>query len=155
MARVHFRYDYSGLIASAVLYNNRLRRPGMVPFLVDTGAAKTMLSPDAQLDLGIDPERMGLRRYERTITTIAGNVIAHKLPDCLLCLLPEDGREGPINLEVGELLLTEGISRGRAGKGPGTRIGPIPSLLGRDVLEAHGLTLSVDFGKRAAYLETP
>lgn len=163
MAQVRLECSSNGLLVTGVLYCPRLDGPGLVELLVDTGAALTMLSPYDQVHLGIDPSRMGLRRYEKSPMTISGKASAFKLPDCMISLPIEGSRGARFDLEAGELLLMERAPDGTGRKGPGNRPnGPtqvtrnhIPSLLGRDLLERGGLVLHADFGKRAAHLETP
>jgi len=161
MVRVPLRYEPDGLIASGILFNIEMRGPGPVDFLVVTGAAITLLSPYDQVRLGMDPIKLGLRRFERRLTTIAGKGNAFKLPHCLISLpIPGPGG-GHLDLEVPDLLLFE---QGADPAGPrkgGDRLviasrprtDYTPSILGRDLLELHGLLLVVDFKGRSAYLE--
>lgn len=161
MVRIPLIYGGEGLFASALVYNNLMRAPGVVNLLVDTGATVTLLSPNDQARLGIDPSRLGLRRSERRISTIAGKANAFKLPDCLISLPCADHSSRWVDLEVPGLLLLEHRSgtkgkalRARSGTPAADIRGGTPSLLGRDVLEMHGLRLLVDFKRRTAFLET-
>ena len=161
MVRIPLRYEPDGLITSGILFNIKMRSPGPVDFLVDTGAAITMLSPYDQVRLGMDPQKLGLRRYERRLTTIAGKGNAFKLSHCLISLPASDPGGGHLDLEVPDLLLLEqdpDTAKSRKDGGRSTiasrpRMDYVPSILGRDLLELHGLLLVVDFKARSAFLE--
>ena len=120
-----------------------------------------MLTSYDQTRLGIDPEKLGLRRSERRLATIVGKGNAFKLPQCLISLPVRGPGDGRLDLEIPDLLLLErdheAIGRGKGIGHPINALQPmrshIPSIIGRDLLELHGLLLVVDFKARSAYLE--
>lgn len=161
MVRISLVYGSAGLLASGIIYSNLMRAPGAIDLLVDTEAAVTMISPSDQARLGIDPLELRLRRSERRISTVAGKGNAFKMPDCLLSLPSADRQGDWVDLEASTLYLLERSAipvrkplMGRPWSRPYDIQGGIPSLLGRDLLELHGLRLLVDFDVRSAHLET-
>jgi hypothetical protein len=156
MVRVPLQYGKRGLYVTGLLFNPRINtsKPIPVNFLIDTGATMTSIAPKDQFAMGVDPESMGLPRYNKKIITAGGKTSAFELRDSLICLVDEDDK--PVNLEVQSILIMDRVrSSGKSlKKKEAVKINEMqPSIIGRDLLEKHGIILHSDFGKKIANLE--
>jgi hypothetical protein len=151
--RIPLEFGTNGLIVTGLIYNQQIS-PKPINFLIDTGAGVTAISPSDQFTMGVDPAHMGLPRYKKRIITAGGKTTAYELQDSLICLVDEEDK--PVSLEADIILLMERLRQvGKSKKDKEAKqINEMqPSIIGRDLLEKHGLILHSDFGTKTAYLE--
>jgi hypothetical protein len=134
-----------GLKVDAHLKCPSLASAGEVPFIVDTGSPRTLLSVENAKKLGI--ETSSLNRSHTPIYGIGGPGRCWDLPDAILFLGTDEGLEF---LPKDDILVYKNPERRKKGQRTVQRLA---SILGRDFLRESAFKLIVDMKNNEAFLE--
>lgn len=134
-----------GLKVDAHLKCPSLDSAGEVPFIVDTGSPRTLLSVEDGKRLGI--ETSSLNRSYAPIYGIGGAGKCWDLPEAILFFETDEGLEF---YPKDDILVYKNPEKRKKGRKMVLRLA---SILGRDFLKESGFELIVDMKNEKAYLE--
>jgi hypothetical protein len=134
-----------GLKVDAHVKCPSLNSAGKVPFIVDTGSPRTLLSVEDGKRLGI--EVSSLNRCHAPIYGIGGPSRCWDLPEAILFFRTDQELEF---LPKDDILVYKNPEKRKKGQKMVLRLA---SILGRDFLKESGFKLTVDMKNEKAYLE--
>jgi len=124
--------------------------PKPINFLLDTGAAMTMLSEVEAIKLGID--YLSLPKSNKPIISMGGVVESHILDNVIFIIPTESGTQ---DFDLETVLISRFPKRKSTKRGTKDeiRLKALPNLFGRDFFKKYKMKIVVDFDKDEAYLE--